>query len=271
MYINILTSIRKRHLLCLLFILFIISFAQAQSKKDLVWSDEFDYEGFPAEDKWRYDVGGHGWGNHELQYYTEKDQDNVSVKNGSLIITARKENYEGNPYTSCKLTTKGKADWLYGRFEIKAKLPSGKGTWPAIWMLPNVENLKWPEDGEIDIMEHVGFDPGHVHGTVHTEAYNHRKGTQKGKQIMLNDAQDVFHVYAIEWTPEKIDWFVDDKKYHTFENAHTGNAAWPFDKPFYLILNIAVGGDWGGAQGIDEDIWPQSMEVDYVRVYTLTN
>lgn len=246
-----------------------VNIVHAQTTKELVWSDEFDYEGFPQQDKWHYDTGGHGWGNNELQYYTEKDPDNVKVENGHLIITARKENYQGNAYTSCKLTTQGKADWQYGRFEIRAKLPSGKGTWPAIWMLPHVEKLDWPRDGEIDIMEHVGFDPGRVHGTVHTEAYNHTKGTQKGGQIMVADAQETFHEYAIEWTPEKIDWFLDDQKYHTFENERTGQAAWPFDKPFYLILNLAVGGNWGGAQGVDENIWPQSMEVDYVRVYKL--
>lgn len=253
----------------ILLLICILNIAQGQNTKELVWSDEFDYEGFPNQNKWTYDIGGHGWGNNELQYYTEKDPDNVKVENGHLIITARKENYKENTYTSCKLTTKGKEEWQYGRIEVRAKLPSGKGSWPAIWMLPNVEELDWPHDGEIDIMEHVGFDPGRIHGTVHTEAYNHTKGTQKGMQILVEDAQQEFHEYAIEWTSEKIDWFLDDQKYHTFENEHTGNATWPFDKPFYLILNLAVGGNWGGAQGVDENIWPQSMEIDYVRVYKL--
>ncbi len=250
-----------------LWLLLPFSFAYAQEASKLVWSDEFDYEGLPDTSRWNYDVGGHGFGNHEKQYYTAQDPDNAIVKGGYLIITARKENYQDNQYTSAKLTTQGKGDWQYGRVEVKAKLPSGRGTWPAIWMLPNVEPLQWPADGEIDIMEEVGYDPNNIHGTIHTEAYNHTKDTQRGKQILIKDAQQAFHVYAIEWTPEEIAWFIDDKKYHTFANEHTGKHTWPFDKPFYLILNIAVGGDWGGAQGIDDSIWPQSMEVDYVRVF----
>lgn len=247
---------------CLLF----AQCAEAQEHMQLVWSDEFEEGGMPDPQKWDYDTGGHGWGNNELQYYTEADPDNVQVKDGHLIITARKESFQDNNYTSTKLITRDRADWQYGRIEVSARLPEGKGTWPAIWMLPDVEKLNWPRDGEIDIMEHVGFDPGVVHGTVHTEAYNHTKGTQVGKQIQVPDFNESFHEYAIEWTPEKIEWYLDDELYHTFENE--GNeAAWPFDKPFYLILNVAVGGDWGGAQGVDEDIWPQRMEVNYVRVY----
>ena len=242
--------------------------AMAQDHLTLIWSDEFEQEGMPDSQKWAYDVGGHGWGNNELQYYTEKDSDNVQVKDGYLIITARKEEIGDNPYTSAKLVTQGKTDWQYGRIAVSARLPEGKGTWPAIWMLPDVEKLNWPEDGEIDIMEHVGYDPGVVHGTVHTEAYNHRKGTQVGKQIKVPDFNEAFHEYAIAWTPKEIRWYVDGEQYHTFKNE--GNqAAWPFDKPFYLILNLAVGGDWGGAEGVDESIWPQSMEVDYVRVYKM--
>ncbi|WPP53003.1 glycoside hydrolase family 16 protein [Catalinimonas niigatensis] len=256
------------HLITILFIF--VQCAEAQEEMQLVWSDEFEENDMPDPQKWAYDTGGHGWGNNELQYYTEADPDNVQVKEGKLIITARKENFQDNTYTSAKLVTRDRADWRYGRIEVSARLPEGKGTWPAIWMLPDVEKLNWPRDGEIDIMEHVGFDPGVVHGTVHTEAYNHRKGTQVGKQIQVPDFNKAFHVYAIKWTPEKIDWFLDGELYHTFENE--GNeAAWPFDKPFYLILNLAVGGDWGGAQGIDENIWPQSMEVDYVRVYQMEN
>lgn len=248
---------------------FLVSFwasALAQEGMQLVWSDEFAQEGMPDTTQWAYDVGGHGWGNHELQYYTAQDPDNVQVRNGRLVITARKEQRGDNLYTSAKLVTRGKADWQYGRIAVSARLPEGKGTWPAIWMLPDVEKLNWPEDGEIDIMEHVGYDPGVIHGTVHTEAYNHRKGTQVGKQIQVPDYNEEFHEYAIAWTPEEIRWYVDGEQYHTFQNE--GNeAAWPFDKPFYLILNLAVGGDWGGAEGVDESIWPQSMEVDYVRVY----
>ena len=249
-----------------LLMLFNLIYVSAQDTRSLVWSDEFDADGMPDSEKWAYDVGGNGWGNNELQYYTEEDSDNVEVKDGHLIITARQEKFGDNPYTSAKLVTQGKAEWQYGRIVVSARLPEGKGTWPAIWMLPDVEKLDWPEDGEIDIMEHVGYDPGVVHGTVHTDAYNHRKGTQVGEQVQVPDFNTAFHEYAIEWTPEEIRWYLDGEQYHSFQNE--GNeAAWPFDKPFYLILNLAVGGDWGGTEGVDPDIWPQSMEVDYVRVY----
>lgn len=260
-------KLRQYSCLILLSIFITVSACVAQ-KQQLVWSDEFDQPGMPDTTRWAYDVGGWGWGNNELQYYTSADPDNVQIADGHLIIRAVKEDYEDNTYTSTKLVTRGKATWQYGRFVISARLPEGKGTWPAIWMLPDVEKLDWPEDGEIDIMEHVGHDPSIVHGTIHTEAYNHAIGTQIGKQIKVTDYNESFHEYAIAWTPEKISWYMDDELYHTFENE--GNsAAWPFDKPFYLILNIAVGGDWGGEQGVDESIWPQQMEVDYVRVYDL--
>lgn len=243
-----------------------ITTARAQNDMELVWADEFNYNGLPDPEKWTYDVGGHGWGNNELQYYTEADPDNVSVKDGQLLITARKEQYENNAYTSAKLVTRGQQAWQYGRIEVSAKLPKGRGTWPAIWMLPDLPSLNWPSDGEIDIMEHVGYDPGVVHGTVHTEAYNHMKDTQVGQQIQVSDFNETFHEYAIEWTAEEIRWYLDDKLYHSFTNEGT-EAAWPFNKAFYLILNVAVGGNWGGAKGVDENIWPQQMIMDYVRVY----
>jgi beta-glucanase (GH16 family) len=236
----------------------------------LVWSDEFDYIGLPEVSKWNYDVGGHGWGNQELQYYTERRLDNARVQDGKLIIEARRENWQGKEYTSARLVTKGKGDWTYGRFEISAKLPSGKGTWPAIWMLPTqwtYGNGGWPDNGEIDIMEHVGFEPGWVHGSTHTKLYYWQIGTQKTAKIYVADAQKAFHLYAMEWSPEKIEVYVDSTKYFTFTNEGKGWQAWPFDKQFHLLLNIAVGGTWGGAQGVDPNIFPQRMEVDYVRVY----
>lgn len=239
--------------------------------KALVWSDEFDYSGLPAPEKWGYDVGGDGWGNNELQYYTENRTENARVENGHLIIQAHKENYGGNAYTSARLITKTKGDWKYGRIEVKAKLPGGRGGWPAIWMLPTDWVYGgWPASGEIDIMEYVGYDPGVVHGTVHTDAFNHSIGTQQGNSINIADAESNFHVYAIEWTENKIDFFVDGTKYFTFTNQGDWTK-WPFDQRFHLILNIAVGGNWGGAQGVDDNIFPVQMEVDYVRVYQLLN
>lgn len=241
----------------------------------LLWSDEFNYNGLPRHEKWRYDVGGHGWGNQELQYYTAERKENARVENGHLVIEARRESWEKRDYTSARLVSKGKGDWTYGRVEVRAKLPSGRGTWPAIWMLPTLKsygNGGWPDNGEIDIMEHVGFDPDVVHGSVHTKAYYHSIGTQKTSKIDIPTARSDFNVYAIEWTPEEIRWFVNDRHYFTFRNERLTNTSadykqWPFDKPFHLIFNVAVGGTWGGTKGVDESIWPQQMIVDYVRVY----
>lgn len=239
-------------------------------KLTLVWQDEFNYKGLPNKEKWSYDVGGHGWGNGEKQYYTENRLENARVEDGILYITARKEEYEKNKYTSARLVTKNKGDWMYKRIEVRAKLPRGRGTWPAIWMLPTEWNYgSWPSSGEIDIMEHVGFNQGVIHGTVHTKSYNHMIGTQRGKSIKLDDVSNNFHTYSIEWHPNKIMFFVDDIHYYTFNNERLSWREWPFDAPFHLILNIAVGGGWGGQKGIDDNIWPQTMEVDYVRVYDI--
>ncbi|EKB48181.1 Beta-glucanase precursor [Cecembia lonarensis LW9] len=250
-------------LICFLFA------CQQEKQAELVWSDEFSYEGLPDPEKWVYDVGDHGWGNNELQYYTENDPLNARVENGRLIIEAHQDSTYEKGYSSARLLTRGKAAWKYGYIEVKAKLPEGVGTWPAIWMLPEEKKYGgWPKSGEIDIMEHVGYDQGVIHGTVHTEAFNHTKGTQIGKQINVPDCSEAFHVYAVDWKDEKIDFYLNDEKYHTFENTGNGWEEWPFDHPFHLILNIAVGGNWGGAQGVDPNIWPQRMEVEYVRVYT---
>lgn len=238
--------------------------------RKLVWSDEFNKSGLPDSAKWGYDVGGNGWGNNELQYYTARRPENVRIENGTLFIEARKEDYQGQAYTSARLVTRNKATWTYGRIEVMAKLPKGVGTWPAIWMLgENISTVKWPRSGEIDIMEHVGYDEGIIHGTVHTEAYNHAKKTEKGKAVSIKDVTGSFHLYAIEWTAGQIDFFVDDQKYYTVQKSVLGDseAQWPFDQPFSLILNVAVGGNWGGQKGVDETIWPQRMAIDYVRVY----
>ncbi len=236
----------------------------------LVWSDEFGYEGLPDSSNWSYDVGGHGWGNAELQYYTGSRVDNAWVDDGRLFIQAKKESWDQNQYTSARLVTRNKGDWTYGRFEIRARLPSGRGTWPAIWMLPtdwSYGNGGWPDNGEIDIMEYVGYNPGVVHASTHTHAHNWPKGNQKTATLNVPDAEAVFHVYALEWHADLIEVFVDSTKYFSFENQGAGWQAWPFDKDFHLLLNIAVGGNWGGAQGVDDSIFPQRMEVDYVRVY----
>jgi beta-glucanase (GH16 family) len=230
----------------------------------LIWSDDFDYQGEPNTEKWGYDIGGHGWGNNELQNYTNS-RTNSFVKDGKLTIEAVKSN---GSWTSARLVTKGKGDWLYGRIEVKAKLPEGRGTWPAIWMLPtDWEYGGWPASGEIDIMEHVGYDFGTVHGTIHTEAYNHSIGTQLGKSIEVKNVSTEFHVYAIDWTEEEIVWYVDGKEYYRVENPNKSYKEWPFDKRFHLILNIAIGGNWGGAQGIDPNLNEATMEIDYVKVF----
>ncbi len=235
---------------------------------ELVWSDEFEQPGPPDSTKWNYDVGGHGWGNNELQFYTKGRPENARVEGGKLIIEARKEPWDSSNYTSAKLISRGKQSWLYGKFEVSAKLPKGRGTWPAIWMMPEKDTHGgWPTSGEIDIMEHVGFNPGTVHGSVHTEAYNHIIGTQKSDTLAVPDAMDAFHAYAVEWSADSMFFFIDGKRYHTFANEHKTYKEWPYDHPFYLILNIAVGGNWGGQKGVDDSIWPQKMEVDYVRVY----
>src|SRR6478735_11036144 len=264
--------------LSLLFLAFCLSCTEAQKPKSnkklaLVWSDEFNTPGAPASDKWGYDLGDGcpdvcGWGNNELEFYTTNPK-NVRVENGNLIIEAHKEEINGKHYSSTRIVSKQKGDWLYGRIEVKAKLPKGKGTWPAIWMLSTDWKYGgWPASGEIDIMEHVGYDPGVIHGTIHTESYNHIKQTQKEGKITIADAQDAFHVYAINWSENKMDFYVDDKLYHSVSRAQSDTfKEWPFDQKFHLIMNMAVGGNWGGAQGIDESIWPQKMEVDYVRVY----
>ena len=235
--------------------------------RKMVWSDEFDKNGLPDSTRWNYDVGGDGWGNNELQYYTSNRKENARVDSGLLIIEARKEDMKGKNYTSARLVSKGKGDWTYGRFEIRARLPKGLGTWPAIWMLGSATPLQWPEDGEIDIMEHVGFNQGQIHGSVHTKKYNHSIGTQKTAFTQVPDCSEEFHVYAMEWDKETITIFVDDRAYFKFRNEHRGKDAWPFDMPCHLLLNIAVGGNWGGQKGVDETIWPRRMEVDYVRVY----
>ena len=247
------------------------SFAQSHrfSKKP-IWQDEFNRDGLLDSTKWSYDTGGHGWGNHELQFYTKARPENCRIESGNLVIEARKEAHGSNTFTSARVVTKGKFDFTYGRVEVRAKLPEGRGTWPAIWMLASQISYGsnfWPDQGEIDIMEHVGFDPGVIHGTVHTKAFNHVIGTQKGDTISVRDFSSKFHVYRMDWTPESIQIFVDETPYFQFKNTGKSWQEWPFNKPEHLILNIAMGGDWGGQKGVDEKITSAKMLVDWVRVY----
>jgi beta-glucanase (GH16 family) len=236
-------------------------------KYELVWSDEFNTEGLPDNSKWGYDVGGNGWGNNELQYYTKEDVDNAFVKQGVLNIVAKKEDFGGKNYTSARLITKSKGDWQYGKIEVRAKLPKGLGSWPAIWMLGSTSPLKWPDDGEIDIMEHVGYDPTVVHSSIHTKKYNHTINTQKTNKTYVSDFDLNFHNYTVEWTRDFVKAFVDDKEYFSVDNDGSGYEAWPFTNKMHLLLNVAVGGNWGGLKGLDDTTLPWKMEIDYVKVY----
>ena len=231
---------------------------------ELVWNDEFDGNGLPDASRWNYEVGIIR--NKEQQYYTQRRSENARVENGLLVIEARREPYEGAQYTSASLTSVGR--WTYGRIEVRAKLPKGRGTWPAIWTLgTNIREVGWPACGEIDIMEHVGFDPGRIHANVHTHAYNHVKATNKGNSISVPGADDEFHVYDVVWTPQQISMSVDGRQYFTFDKESADTAVWPFDLPQYLIVNLAIGGAWGGQKGIDDTAFPARFLVDYVRVY----
>jgi beta-glucanase (GH16 family)/glycerophosphoryl diester phosphodiesterase len=234
----------------------------------LKWADEFGVNGLPSNKNWIYDVGGKGWGNNEKQFYTDADTLNAKVEKGVLNIIARKADKEANNYTSARIASKNKFDWKYGRLEVRAMLPKGRGLWPAIWMLPTDWKYGgWPRSGEIDVMEHVGFDADTVHGTVHTKSFNHTIGTQVGKQIKSETLYTEYHIYALEWFEDRIDIYMDDNKYFTFNNSKKGIDEWPFDQNFHLLLNLAVGGNWGGKEGIDDTIFPAAMKVDYVRVF----
>lgn len=236
----------------------------------LVWHDEFDYTGLPDSTKWHYDTEGNaaGWGNDEAQFYTKADTGNAWVDNGILQIIARKENLGGKHFTSARLMSA--ADWQYGRIETRAKLPDGRGTWSAIWMMPGGWTFKdgnWPDIGEIDIMEHVGHATGIIHASAHSKDYQWQKQTQQTATIFVPDVDTEFHTYTLEWTPELLTAFVDDSLYFSYQNEGLGETKWPYNKPFYLLLNVAVGGAWGGLNGIDTTAFPQTMEVDFVRVY----
>ena len=248
--------------------------ALADTEWELVWSDEFNYEGAPDPSKWGYERGFIR--NDELQYYTARPE-NVRVDGAHLIIEARRDSAvidgEIREITSASVTTRGQQAWQYGKVEISAKLPNGLGTWPALWMLgDNVSDVGWPLCGEIDIMENVGYNADTVFTTIHTEAYNHTRGTHKLEGTHLPSADNEFHTYGIEWSAQQIDFLIDDNRVFTVtKQAGDGVEEWPFDQPFYLLMNFAYGGAWGGVQGVDKSRLPQQYLIDYVRVYQAEN
>jgi beta-glucanase (GH16 family) len=235
----------------------------------LVWADEFDQDGLPDPTRWAYDTGMNkaGWHNRELQYYAGPRAENAVVREGRLVITARRESlstapdWGGQRYTSTRLFTQGRRDWTYGFFEVRAKLPCGRGTWPAIWLLNRA--VEWPAGGELDIMEHVGKNPGHVFSSIHTAA-NHG-GNPVGGGTRLEHACSRFHNYQMHWTADRLRFAVDGRVHLEYTNPRAGRDRWPFDAPQFLILNVAVGGDLGGP--VDDSVFPVAMEVEHVRVY----
>jgi beta-glucanase (GH16 family) len=240
------------------------------SRWTLAWSDEFDRPGAPDPTVWTPEVGY--LRNRETQYYTRNRPENARVENGLLVIEARRDNWEGKPITSASLTTKTKRPFLYGRIAVRAKVPTGRGTWPAIWTLgENVGQAGWPACGEIDILEHVGYEPNKVHANIHCTTYNHRKQTGKGRSIDVGTPWTEFHEYAIEWYEDRLEFYFDDTRYFIFRKESDDPAAWPFATPQYLILNLAIGGGWGGRKGVDDKLFPHRFEIDYVRYYRLND
>lgn len=225
----------------------------------LVWSDEFNIDGAPDPTIWGYDLGAGGWGNNESQNYTSRSENSI-VQGGTLKINLKKESYSGSPYTSARLLSKDKYSFNYGRVETRAKLPAGGGTWPAIWMLgSNINTAPWPSCGEIDIMEHIGNDLNKIHATLH---YPGRfGGNADGGSRVISNATTEFHKYSLEWSATSIKMFVDDLLIHSVTNT----SSLPFNKNFFFILNVAMGGNFGGT--IDPAVTAATMEIDYIRVY----
>jgi beta-glucanase (GH16 family) len=240
---------------------------ETSQRLKLVWSEEFSADGPPDTAVWSYEVGMIR--NQEAQYYTVGRLENARVEGGSLVIESRKEDYAGAHYTSASVNTLGKKEFFHGRIEVRAKIPTGVGSWPAIWMMgTDVATVGWPACGEIDIMENVGYEPDTIYATVHTPGSVNDPGkVVKGGHIVIADPFADFHVYAVEWHADRLDFFVDDEKYFTYKKDARYPDYWRFDKPFYVLLNTAVGGNWGGAKGIDDAIFPLKYYIDYVRYY----
>ncbi|KEQ18494.1 hypothetical protein GZ78_13500 [Endozoicomonas numazuensis] len=273
-----------------LFTLF-VSHVSSASEWKLVWQDEFDYTGLPDNKKWNYEEGYIR--NSELQTYT-RDKQNARVEDGILIIEAHQQKradantntctssnriiqwwcrktgskQEAYYYTSASLTTQSRFEWTHGRIEVRAKLPQGRGVWPAIWLLgTRIEEVGWPATGEIDIMEFVGYQPDRIHGALHTGNRNHKKGNAATGSISVSDTGKNFHTYAVEWSSDTVEFYLDDQKYFIYQKEGGSAADWPFDDPMYLIINLAIGGGWGGKEGIDRAVFPQQFLIDFVRIY----
>jgi len=238
----------------------------ASSYSELVWSDEFSGTSIDLT-KWQHEVNDKGGGNNELQYYTAEPA-NSFIKDGNLVIEAKKEAYKTRQYTSARLNTKNKADWRFGKIEVRAKLPKGQGIWPAIWMLPTDEEFGgWPKSGEIDIMEMVGHKPNTLHGTVHYgQAWPNNKFKGTSYLLPTGDFSDDYHVFSIVWDKNLIRWYIDGTQYFTIKPQDLSPHLYPFNARFHMILNLAVGGNWPGNPDATT-FFPQQMLVDYVRVY----
>jgi beta-glucanase (GH16 family) len=233
----------------------------------LVMQDEFDKSGAPDPNLWGFEIGRgqNGWGNNELQFYTDRSK-NVTVKDGMLVITAEKESFSGADYTSARLITKGKFEQAYGRFEARMKLPWGQGMWPAFWMLgADIDKTPWPAAGEIDIMEFRGQNPSTLIGTVHGPGYSAGQSISKSYTLKNGRFDTDFHIFGVEWGPKYINFYFDNVLYNQITPADVPGE-WVFDKPFYLLLNLAVGGGFVGSPN-SETVFPQTLLVDYVRVY----
>ena len=229
------------------------------------FADEFTTDGAPNPDNWTFDNGGGGFGNHELEYYTPA---NATAVGGEMVITAKKEDLGGMAYTSTRMVSKNLGSMKFGRVEVRAKLPAGRGTWPAIWMLPDTYAYgNWPNSGEIDIMEMVGFDPGNVHFTVHNQSFFGANGKGDGK--IIPTASSDYHKYRLDWTPYALRGYYDDALVFTYVNTGGGSSVYPYDQNFHLLMNIAVGGDWGGQKGVDDTAFPTTMNIDYVHFYKM--
>lgn len=257
----------------------LIWFAQSCSNPEetLIWSDEFEGSGLPDSTKWTYDLGSSGFGNNEIQNYTNLTR-NVRRENGVLVIEALKSD---SAWTSARVKTENKFEFTYGRVVFRAKVPTGSGTWPALWMLgANADSIGWPACGEIDVMEHVGRNPGFFHTTVHTPSNFGTSKTMNTDTARVSNYNTEFHLYEANWKPDRIEFKIDNNLVYTYQPKLRNDSTWPCNHPYYIIMNIAIGGNWGSdfryetnglKNGIDPSLTSARLEIDYVRVYQLKN